>query len=133
MTTPPCSARSWSLLRTLVVAGPRSQRVSSSGLPAALHSAHCSLEDCPSRGGGGGGGYLHRRRFSSHGVGGDLHRRRFSTSALRDARFCESASEAVADIPDGAKLLVGGFGLCGIPENLIQALIASGVKDLTGN
>ena len=32
-----------------------------------------------------------------------------------------SADEAVADIPDGATLMAGGFGLCGNPENLIQA------------
>merc|ERR1711936_405645 len=39
--------------------------------------------------------------------------------------------EAVQDIPSGSKLLVGGFGLCGIPENLINALLKTGVKDLT--
>lgn len=60
-----------------------------------------------------------------------LGRRSFATTSKRDAKFCESAAEAVADISDGSKLLVGGFGLCGIPENLIQALIDSGVKDLT--
>ena len=59
-------------------------------------------------------------------------RRSFSTCRRVDAKFCDSAAEAVADIPDGAKLLVGGFGLCGIPENLIAALIAAGVKELTG-
>lgn len=42
-----------------------------------------------------------------------------------------SFHEAVADIHDGAILMVGGFGLCGIPENLIQALVEKGVKDLT--
>lgn len=42
-----------------------------------------------------------------------------------------SADEAVADIPDGATIMVGGFGLCGIPENLIAALIRKGVKNLT--
>ena len=42
-----------------------------------------------------------------------------------------SADEAVADIPDGATVMVGGFGLCGIPENLIEALIRKGVKNLT--
>src|SRR5215510_13541099 len=42
-----------------------------------------------------------------------------------------SAAEAVADIPDGATLMAGGFGLCGIPENLIQALHKRGVKGLT--
>jgi 3-oxoacid CoA-transferase subunit A len=43
----------------------------------------------------------------------------------------QSFSEAVADIHDGATLMVGGFGLCGIPENLILALVEKGVKDLT--
>ncbi len=42
-----------------------------------------------------------------------------------------NAAEAVRDIGDGATLLVGGFGLCGIPENLIRALVAKGVKNLT--
>jgi 3-oxoacid CoA-transferase subunit A len=42
-----------------------------------------------------------------------------------------SADEAVADIFDGATLVVGGFGLCGIPENLIAALVRKGTRDLT--
>ena len=41
-----------------------------------------------------------------------------------------SAAEAVADIPDGATLAVGGFGLCGIPSVLIQALFAGGTGGL---
>jgi len=41
-----------------------------------------------------------------------------------------SADEAVADIPDGATLMLGGFGLCGIPENLIAALVRKGVGKL---
>ena len=41
-----------------------------------------------------------------------------------------SAAEAVADIPAGASLVVGGFGLCGIPHDLIHALLASGVTGL---
>lgn len=41
------------------------------------------------------------------------------------------ADEAVADIPDGATLMLGGFGLCGIPENSISALLRKGVKGLT--
>ena len=41
-----------------------------------------------------------------------------------------SAAEAVADIRDGATLAVGGFGLCGIPSVLIEALLATGVTDL---
>ena len=42
-----------------------------------------------------------------------------------------NADTAIADIPDGATLMAGGFGLCGIPENLIDALQRKGVKDLT--
>ena len=41
-----------------------------------------------------------------------------------------SAAEAVADIPDGATLAVGGFGLCGIPSVLIEALLEAGHEDL---
>jgi 3-oxoacid CoA-transferase subunit A len=42
-----------------------------------------------------------------------------------------SADEAVRDVEDGASLMVGGFGLCGIPEDLIEALFRKGVKNLT--
>jgi 3-oxoacid CoA-transferase subunit A len=42
-----------------------------------------------------------------------------------------SAREACADIPDGATLLAGGFGLCGIPEMSIRALRVLGTKNLT--
>jgi len=42
-----------------------------------------------------------------------------------------SAAEAIKDIRDGALLVVGGFGLCGIPENLINALVERKVRDLT--
>ncbi|MHA6260203.1 CoA transferase subunit A [Sporosarcina sp. CAU 1771] len=42
-----------------------------------------------------------------------------------------SFSQAIDDIQDGATLMVGGFGLVGIPENLINALVEKGVKDLT--
>ena len=41
-----------------------------------------------------------------------------------------SAAEAVADIPDGASLAVGGFGLCGIRATLIDALHAQGTAEL---
>ena len=41
-----------------------------------------------------------------------------------------SAAEAVADVRDGASLAVGGFGLCGIPQVLIDALLEAGVTDL---
>eukprot|EP01035_Chromulina_nebulosa_P046162 gene46162-62525_t len=42
-----------------------------------------------------------------------------------------SADDAIHDISDGATLLLGGFGLCGIPENSIAALVRKGVKNLT--
>ena len=42
-----------------------------------------------------------------------------------------SAEAAVADLPDGAVIMVGGFGLCGIPENLIEAVRHKGVRNLT--
>src|ERR671917_2366729 len=41
-----------------------------------------------------------------------------------------SAAEAVADVPSGASLAVGGFGLCGVPSALIAALLDSGVDEL---
>src|SRR5882724_1942379 len=42
-----------------------------------------------------------------------------------------SAEEAIQDVFDGATIMVGGFGLCGNPENLIRALVHTGVKNLT--
>jgi hypothetical protein len=42
-----------------------------------------------------------------------------------------SAAQAVADVPDGAVLAVGGFGLCGVPFALIDALLEQGTRDLT--
>jgi 3-oxoacid CoA-transferase A subunit len=42
-----------------------------------------------------------------------------------------SAFDAIADVGDGASILAGGFGLCGIPENLIAALAQKGVRGLT--
>jgi len=42
-----------------------------------------------------------------------------------------SADEAIRDVQDGMTLVVGGFGLCGIPENLIAALVRRSVKGLT--
>ena len=46
-------------------------------------------------------------------------------------KVVKNADEAVADIPNGSTLMLGGFGLCGIPENSISALLRTGVKDLT--
>jgi 3-oxoacid CoA-transferase subunit A len=46
-------------------------------------------------------------------------------------KVISGAEEAVALIPDGATVMVGGFGLCGIPENLIAALRQRGTRNLT--
>ncbi|HEX5435391.1 MAG TPA: CoA transferase subunit A [Candidatus Angelobacter sp.] len=46
-------------------------------------------------------------------------------------KVISSADEAVRDIQDGAVIMVGGFGLCGIPEDLIEALARKGIKNLT--
>jgi len=46
-------------------------------------------------------------------------------------KVVSGAVEAIRDIGDGASILMGGFGLCGIPENLIQALVEKGSKGLT--
>ncbi|HVJ09836.1 MAG TPA: CoA transferase subunit A [Acidisarcina sp.] len=45
-------------------------------------------------------------------------------------KVVRTAEEAVADIPAGATLMIGGFGLCGIPENLIDALVRRGIGGL---
>lgn len=44
-------------------------------------------------------------------------------------KVVKSAEEAIAGIKDDMTLMLGGFGLCGIPENTIAALRKSGVKD----
>ena len=46
-------------------------------------------------------------------------------------KVVSNAAEAIKGIENGMTLLVGGFGLCGIPENSIAALVKSGVKNLT--
>ena len=46
-------------------------------------------------------------------------------------KVLKDAGAAVAPIPDGATIFMGGFGLCGIPENLIRALHAKGTRNLT--
>jgi len=46
-------------------------------------------------------------------------------------KVLKSAEEAVAMIPDGARIMCGGFGLCGLPENLIRALHGRGTRNLT--
>jgi 3-oxoacid CoA-transferase subunit A len=46
-------------------------------------------------------------------------------------KVVSSAEEAIRDIQGGATVMIGGFGLCGIPENLIRALVKKGTKNLT--
>ena len=46
-------------------------------------------------------------------------------------KVMQSAMDAISDIQDGATIMTGGFGLCGIPENLIKALTVKGTKNLT--
>lgn len=46
-------------------------------------------------------------------------------------KVVKNAEEAIHDIADGATIMLGGFGLCGIPENSIAALVQKGVKNLT--
>jgi 3-oxoacid CoA-transferase subunit A len=46
-------------------------------------------------------------------------------------KVCLNAREAIADIMDGSIIMLGGFGLCGIPENCIAALLNKGVTNLT--
>ena len=46
-------------------------------------------------------------------------------------KVLKSAADAVSMIPDGATIMVGGFGLCGVPEDLIKALHEQGTRDLT--
>lgn len=45
-------------------------------------------------------------------------------------KVIDTSDQAVADLPAGATVMIGGFGLCGIPENLIAALVRRGVKGL---
>jgi 3-oxoacid CoA-transferase subunit A len=46
-------------------------------------------------------------------------------------KIFSNADDAIADIEDGAVLMLGGFGLCGIPENCIRALVKKGIRNLT--
>lgn len=47
------------------------------------------------------------------------------------SKVVNNAKEAISGISDGMTLMLGGFGLCGIPENCIQALVEADIKDLT--
>lgn len=68
-----------------------------------------------------------------------LFKKLVSTQNLSNPVMCRffaskiwaSADEAVADIPDGASIAMGGFGLCGLPENLIAATRKKNIRDIT--
>ena len=75
-------------------------------------------------GGGGGRNPLHRR-----GSSGGPRRGRRGVAPMN--KLCPSAADAIADLGDGATVMVGGFGLCGNPDCLIEALARKGVRHLT--
>jgi len=56
---------------------------------------------------------------------------RLFISLLPMNKLVKDAKEGIAGVKDGMTLMLGGFGLCGIPENCISALVDTGVKDLT--
>jgi 3-oxoacid CoA-transferase A subunit len=62
-----------------------------------------------------------------------LKKNNFTNNYIRSrhGKVYDSAQEAVADIKDGNKLLVSGFGLCGVPESLIDAVVTNGAGQLT--
>lgn len=55
----------------------------------------------------------------------------FSTNSIRQAQLVANAQEAVGEIPDGSRLFIGCFGLCGVPENSIRELYSLNRRDLT--
>lgn len=55
----------------------------------------------------------------------------YSTSPILAAKLVANSEEACSEIPDGARCFVGGFGLCGIPENSIRALVKLNRQQLT--
>ncbi len=67
-----------------------------------------------------------------HSVGcGGMASKMSSLCSKPTSKIYLTAEDAIKDIPDGATICVGGFGLCGIPENLLSALVKQGAKDLT--
>jgi len=73
--------------------------------------------------------YLFIRKMLAKG--GSSFSRRLFQRRLLSSKVYASAAEAVKDVKDGDTLLVGGFGLCGIPENTIAAIRDAGTKNLT--
>jgi len=89
-------------MATPSVGGPLLQKVLRRTIPTSRH--HVNLLIC----------FPHQRTVQT---------RTFGLSSSFHAKFYDDALAATADIPDNSKLLVGGFGLCGIPENLIDGLL----------
>jgi len=54
-----------------------------------------------------------------------------SRSSSTFNKVCSSIEEALGDIKDGQTILAGGFGLCGVPENLYKGIQQKGTKNLT--
>ena len=64
---------------------------------------------------------------------GSCHPRAKSTTAVnlkKKTKVFPSSAAAVSDIPNGASMFIGGFGTCGLPENLLNAVKEAGPKDL---
>ena len=72
-----------------------------------------------------------RSPLDSHAVAFNGFESAFDIFVRMIDKVVRSAEEAIRDVSDGALLVVGGFGLCGIPENLINALVDRGVRNLT--
>ncbi|CAH0555161.1 unnamed protein product [Brassicogethes aeneus] len=60
-----------------------------------------------------------------------IKKSRYYSTKRGDTKIFNNVQDAIYDISDGSKILVGGFGLCGIPENLISGLLKHNVKNLT--
>lgn len=61
----------------------------------------------------------------------DKQKRKFAVKLYGMNKVVKNADEAIVGIQDGMTLMLGGFGLCGIPENCIAAIVRKGAKDLT--
>jgi 3-oxoacid CoA-transferase len=75
--------------------------------------------------------YNHNKKFKKNIFTFPSTKRFFAQRKRTSNKIFSNISEAISDIPSGSKLLVGGFGLCGIPENLIKEIKNKGIKDLT--
>ena len=67
----------------------------------------------------------------SNGFGQRVISRQLCCSSALNAKLCSDAMEAMKEVKSGSRIMVGGFGLCGIPENCISAIEKMGLKELT--